>query len=156
MSAYPYPLQIFGIYDRGKANSERIVLRVYAPPVDLRFYALVLGHAAPENTVIPLQDQFLWLGPTVIQVPSWIFVFTGAGSTGISQETTTKDPVHLMFWNRTEVMLASKQIYPTLIRMDHIEIGRQDATPVGNLLQQQPSTELAEALRKLIADNIKG
>ena len=120
------PLEIFGTYDRSTPNSERIVLRANQP-VNLAEYFLILGLRAPleANYVYPIPDQSIWLGPTAIEMPSWVFVYTGNGTNSVSKEKHTGDPIFTVFWNRSEVILTHDDIIPTLLHFDRVEIGNK-------------------------------
>lgn len=141
-------IQIFGVYDRGAPNTERIVLRVNRP-MNLASYFLILGFRGPMgvNVVIPIPDSSLWLGATSINVPSWIFVFTGNGKTSISQEVHSKDPVHCLYWNRPNVVLTHDDIVPALIHVDSIEIGNKPNKTLADVTNQQNSDINSDLMR---------
>lgn len=149
-------LEIFGIYSRGVPNAEKIILRSNGP-VNLSNYALILGHEAIENTVFPLADHFLWLGPSRLMVPSWVFVFTGQGETSTSQEMHTKDPCQNLYWNKENVILTNPKILPTLIYLGSVEIGRKSETPVTQLDDKRRDEFTKQLLQSLaqIADQSK-
>lgn len=144
-------IEIFGVYSRGVPNEERIILRTSAP-VSLFMFALILGRKALSNSVVPIADQFLWLGMTDIAVPSWIFIYTGIGTPTISQETHTKDPIHTLYWNRRKVLLSDPEVVPALIRLDWLEIGSKGETPVQNLSSNNNQTDLDKIVQRLLAD----
>lgn len=144
-------IEIFGVYGRGVPNKERIILRAYAP-LDLKNYALILGYELPGDTVLPYPDNFLWLGPSVVEIPSWIFVYTGSGRNGLTQEVNTKDPVHNIYWNKDEVLLSDHRVLPTLIRINAEHIGNVGETPVQRLqknLELPGMEELTKALARI-------
>lgn len=144
-------LEIFGVYDRGVPNLERIVLRANVA-VNLRYYAVLLGYKAPYDTVYPIADQFLWLGAINIEVPSWVFIYTGLGTPGISQEQHTKDPIHALYWNKPQVIFSNADVVPALIRMDHIEIGNKEPRTVQSLITKTVRDDIAETIRKYLAN----
>lgn len=81
-------------------------------------YALVLGVKAAKETIYPIQDNFLWLGRTILEVPGWVFVYTGPGATtAVSLEDHTKEPIHSMYWNKAGVILQDSQVLPALIQI---------------------------------------
>ena len=141
-------IQIFGVYDRGVPNTERIVLRVNRP-MNLATYFLILGlrGSLGADIVIPIPDNSLWLGATSINVPSWIFIFTGCGITGISQEVHSKDPLHSLYWNRQNVMLTHDDIVPALIHVDSVEIGNKPNKTLADMTNQQNNDAISDLMR---------
>lgn len=143
-------IQIFGVYDRGVPNLERIVLRVNRT-TNLAYYFLVLGYRGPvgADTVIPIPDQSLWLGSTYIEAPSWVFIYTGSGNSGISQEKQTKEPLHSLYWNRPQVILTHDDIVPALMHVDFVQIGNKPNLTLADTTKQQGTNEFSEFLRML-------
>ena len=133
----PPNIDFFGVYDRGVPNLERIVLRVNGA-VDLSQYFVCLGLRAPLNIdlILPIPDQFLWLGRTYIDTPGWVFIFTGVGTPGVSQEVNTKEPVHNLYWNKPQVTFAHQDIVPALIHCDLVIIGNKPNKSVSDLNNQ--------------------
>lgn len=138
-------LQIFGIYDRGLPNKERIVLRVNQP-VNLAEYFLILGFRGSmgANVIVPITDHSLWLGSNFINVPGWVFIFTGSGNAGLSQEMHTKEPVHTLYWNRPQVLLEHNDIIPALIHIDYVDIGNQPNKTLPDLSKKPENTALSD------------
>ena len=143
MSILPSPIEIFGTYDRGVPNQERIVLRVNEPLL-LSPYFVFLGIKAPLNLdrVIPIPDQFLWLGETNVQVPGWVFIYTGSGQPTISQESNTKDPIHCLYWNKTSVVFTSDEIVPALAQIGWVELGNKPNKSLADLNRPKPPGEI--------------
>ncbi len=141
-------LEIFGVYDRGVPNSERIVLRANGP-VDLSWYCLLLGIAGAEESLIPIRDEFLWLGRRTMESPGWVFVFTGAGQEGISQEKFTKDPIHMVYWHKPNVILENKEIIPALIMISSVQVGNKPSKSMNDLLERGHS-ELVKLSQELL------
>lgn len=131
-SIYPN-IEIFGVYDRGVPNQERIVLRVNSP-TSLNNYFLFLGYSSNqnENTVWPYTDNFLWLTGVNMDVPGWIFVYTGKGTPSISSEKITKQPLQTLYWNKESVVLENFNIFPALSSFGPIEIGNKPNKSLAN------------------------
>jgi hypothetical protein len=144
-------LDIFGVYDRSIPNRERIVIRVNHP-ANLAEYFLVLGVRGPvgADLIVPIPDQSLWLGATFVQVPSWIFVYTGSGKTGISQEKHTGEPVHTLYWNKEQVALIHDDVVPALIRVATVQIGNKPNKSLEDVGKPQDG-DLAIMLKRLLA-----
>jgi hypothetical protein len=143
-------IQIFGVYDRGVPNLERVVLRVNRS-TNLSQYMLVLGYRghAGADTVLPIPDQSLWLGSTIIEAPSWIFIYTGSGNAGISQEKQTKEPLHSLYWNKPQVMLTHDDIVPALLHIDYVQIGNKPNLTLADTAQQKKDVEVPAFMRML-------
>lgn len=95
-------LPIVDIADAGVPNSERIALRP-TQAVELQDYVLVMGPRPEGKGVIPLYAYYF--GSQVVQPPSWILVYTGAG-TNRSQVAPNGEVLHLFFMNRPQTLLA--------------------------------------------------
>jgi hypothetical protein len=139
------------VYDRGVPNSERIVLRANEP-VDLSWYGLLLGIEGTGESLVPFRDQFLWLGKRSIESPGWVFVYTGAGQEGISQERYTKDPIHMVYWNKPNVILENKEIIPALIMFSSVQVGNKPSKSMNDLLERGHS-ELVKLSQELLRND---
>ena len=115
-------LEIFGVYDRGEPNKERIVLRANLE-TNLSTYCLVLGFTGgSSNIIFPIADHFLWLGNTIVAKNAWVFIFTGPGMSTVTQEENTKDPAHNIFWNKKNVVLDTLDLTPALLKINTVLI----------------------------------
>lgn len=119
------PLELFGVYDRALPGKERIVLRVNEP-VSLAPFALLIGWQTSEGGIVPLNDQFFWLGPRDINVPGWVFVYTGSGNEILSTETGTGEPLQALYWGKRSVVFTSPMVIPALIQIADVDIWRRD------------------------------
>jgi hypothetical protein len=131
-------LEIFGIYDRGVPNSERIVL--YAnQTVDLVNYFIIIGLRGQlgVDKIIPIPDQFLWLGQNTIQASGWIFIFTGPGKQSITKEINTNEPLLNLYWNKPDVILGHNDLVPALVRADFVQIGNKPNKSISELNNQK-------------------
>jgi hypothetical protein len=109
-------LFMHGVFDRGIPNQERIVLRAQIP-VNLAAFALILT-VQQNNSAIPLADQFFWFGDIVLEANTWIFIYTGCGSSRITTTSITNEPAYVLHWNRGNVIFHQESLHPTLIRID--------------------------------------
>ena len=144
-------LEIFGVYDRGIPNTERIVIRVNRP-TNLAEYFVILGARGPfgMDIIFPMSDQSLWLGATTIDIPAWIFIFTGSGKNGLSLEKHTSEPLHTMYWNKKQVVLTHADIVPAIIHVDHVQIGNYPNKSLDDLTKPNDSIGLS-ALQQLLS-----
>lgn len=140
-----YPnLEIFGVYDRGVPNSERVVLRSNSH-VDLSQFFIFLGVKVPlrSDMVFPIPDEFLWLGRGIIDPNTWVFVYTGRGEPGITTEITTKEPVKSLYWNKNSVVLDNVEVVPVLSNFGSFLIGNKPNRSTVEL--KKPAVPLIDA-----------
>ena len=165
MTAPRPALELFGIYDRGVPNKERIALKVNAL-VNTADYAVILGVAGANGTIIPARDQFLWLGRTVVDV-GWVFVFTGPGDPMVTTESNTKEPMHAIYWGKPNVMFTIPEARAALVRLGPIQVWSGDQTieqyrarknvpppRTPSLLEALAGSETGEDIQKFLEDYI--
>ena len=129
-------LEIIGVYDRGKANAERIVLKAQST-IDMVRYALLVGTVAVDGAmryIYPARDAFFYFGPGTIQAGQWLIVYTGSGEALTTTMQGTGETVYVVHWGRQNTMFANSSIAPALVRLDTIEI----VPPPSNVPQSQP------------------
>jgi hypothetical protein len=117
-------LQLVGVYDRGKANLERIALRAHAT-IDVVQYALLAGTVAitPEARFIyPARDLLFYFGAGVVKAGEWILVYTGPGEGLTTTMTNTDETVYVVHWGRPNTIFADSRISAALVRLDAIEV----------------------------------
>ena len=139
-------LEIFGVYDRGIPNLERIVLRANGP-VNLSEFAIVLGFVGGTNNIYPLVDQFMWLGDIELHIQSWVFIFTGPGKPGVSQEVNTKEPLHSIFWNKPNVIFGNPDLVPALVQLGPVLIGNRPNRSIADLKKQEPPISASDFMK---------
>ena len=109
-------LVMFGVFDRGESNKERIVFRVQSS-LNLAAYGVVLTIHQGDNWT-PLPDQFFWFGETLLDAGTWLYLYTGRGLPRMTTSLGTNEPAYVIHWNRETVIFKQDNLYPTLIRMD--------------------------------------
>lgn len=158
MSSVHPNIELFGVYDRGVPNEERIVLRVNAA-TSLKDYFLVLGYTDGKagNSIWPANDNFLWLTDINMDVPSWVFVYTGKGKPGISIEKVTNQPLQTLYWNKENVVLDNPNINPALASFGLIEIGNKENKTIVTTPELPPPPAVPNLVEffKLIAEQTK-
>jgi hypothetical protein len=132
-------LELWGVYDPGLPNLERIVLRV-AEHVDMASFALIIGRDLPGGNSLPLQDNFFWFGNAFLNPGDWVFIYTGAGTPAFEQlAENSQNKIYTLYWNRKQTIFHMPYIRPVLIRMDAIrnkvhnptqELGQGAAKPM--------------------------
>ncbi len=121
MTSTSEDIEIFGVYDRGISNQERIVLRVNTT-IDLSGLFLVLGFVGGNSNIFPIKDQFLWLGNVIVDGPGWVFIYTGEGTTRVTREINTNEPLHCIYWNKSTVVLSNEALMPALCNFLNVRI----------------------------------
>jgi len=121
-------LILYGVFDRGVPNQERIVLKTQNY-LNLAPYGLLLT-AQQNNIATPLHDQFFWLGETVLDPNTWVFVYTGAGFPRMTKTLVTNEPAYVLHWNRANVIFHQASLLPTLIRIDAAVSGKVHTLPL--------------------------
>lgn len=118
-------LRLWGVYDRGVANKERIVLRAWdVAPVQLGHFILGIGWAGPGGAMAtPFRDNSLWLGELLVRPEQWVFVYTGPGESRTVKSTTGEDLI-VMHWNRETVLFTDPNVTPMLMQMSAVAVGR--------------------------------
>lgn len=118
-----FVFQMFGVYDPGTPNLERVVLRANLE-VGLSSYFLVTGWQLTPDRALPLNADSFWFGKTSVLAGTWVVVYTGRG-----QQTFTTlgiEPCLVLHWNKPTVLFSVPQVIPVLIRADSVAIGRRN------------------------------
>ena len=117
MYLLPIPeLILYGAFDRGIKNQERIVLRTQTY-LNLAPYGLLLT-LQQGKTATPFIDQFFWFGETILDPETWVYVYTGVGLPRMTKTLGTNQPAYVIHWNRENVIFNQDLVNPTLIRID--------------------------------------
>jgi hypothetical protein len=150
-------LELFGVYDRGVPNAERIVLRANAI-VNLGCYAVGLGVKSENGMASPIPDQFLWLGEMYVDKGAWVFIFTGKGTPALTKELNTGGPMHVMYWHKDAVVLTHDLIVPMLYRFDGVRvgIGLQQVLQAAELSKGPSGNETTSLKRLLLETAVHG
>lgn len=116
-----FELSLFGVYDPGVPNVERVVVRANAQ-VNMGQYALIVGMRAHGQDVFPFRDNFFWFGTGMVQPGDWIFVFTGPGEARVTQVPNSQEKIYSVHWGRPKIMFNHYDIIPSLIRLDAFQL----------------------------------
>lgn len=112
-------LGIVGVYDRGIANQERIVL--YAnETVNMGKYGVMIGVRAVNRTAFPIRDNLLWFGDGVVSKGDWIFIYTGPGTPRQTTLPNSEERLITVHWGQKETILGNKELLPILFRVDAV------------------------------------
>jgi len=110
-------LYMYGVFDRGIPNQERIVLKTQNY-LNLAPYGLLLTSLQVNGMATPIPDQFFWFGETILDPHTWVYVYTGIGVHRMTKTLVTNEPAYVAHWNRSGVIFSQDFLQPTLIRID--------------------------------------
>lgn len=113
-------LELWGVYDAGIPNLERVVVRV-AQYTDMASFALLVGVDVPGGNSLPLQDNFFWFGNAVLSPGDWVYVYTGAGIGGsLELNNGAGNKIYNVYWGRKQTVFNVPTIRPLVIRIDAV------------------------------------
>lgn len=125
-------LKLIEIANAGIPNLEYITLFA-AENINLAQYGLIIGYR-PFEIATPLTNFYFWLSEVNVDKGTWIFVFTGSGTSRFTK-TTTNEPAYLMYWGNKNVLFNDANVVPILFQMGAAEIGKSRG--INNLLPSQ-------------------
>src|SRR5262249_13861146 len=111
----PVGITLYGVYDRGQPNKERIVLRNDFA-VNLAEYGLLRGIKVGDRTATPVRDSFFWFGEVELEVPTLIYVYTGPGSMKFTQ--ADGHPAVVFHWGKNETLFNQEILVPIVFRLE--------------------------------------
>ena len=119
-------LVVVGVYDRGKPNLERIILRANEL-INVGQFGLMLGIGQQEGAAIPIRDNLYWFGDGYVTTGDWVFVYTGPGENRIDDVPGSTEKIYSLHWGRPQTILTHSGIVPILFRVDGVNIPSQIA-----------------------------
>lgn len=114
-------LSIIGVFDRGVANSERIVLYAHQS-LNLGQYGIMLGMRESENSAFPLRDHLFWFGDGIIEPRTWLFIYTGPGEARKTIMPNSQETAFVLHWGKPTTVLANLNIVPVLFRVEAVAV----------------------------------
>jgi hypothetical protein len=115
-------IEIFGVYDRGVPNEERIALRVKRQ-INLRDYLMILGVPISEQLAFPLEGNLYHFSSELVDSPAWIFFYTGTGERRITREVQTGEPAIVIHWGKQYTILNDERVVPVILGIDGVLVG---------------------------------
>jgi hypothetical protein len=139
-----HELSIVTVADPGVPNMERIVIRP-TENVNLGQFGMAAGirQEAEPNLVLPLTNSFFWFPSHVVEPPSWIFLYTGPGTTELTTLTGTSETAYVFHWGAETTIFQFREVVPILFRQAAILIGPNPST---RSLPKQPALPPAPTL----------
>lgn len=117
-------LEMVDVFDRGRPNEERIILKVNVK-VSLSTYGLIVGMLQPDGSAVPFRDHFLWMGDAVVRAGDWIMIYTGAGEPSKTRLAEDAGDLYTAFWGKSSTLFASSKTVPILFRFDDVVLGQE-------------------------------
>ncbi len=117
-------LTVWGVFDPGKPNLERIIVHV-EQTLNLGRYGLMLGICAANSSAFPMKDNLLWFGDGVAVAGNWIFVYTGPGQPRSEVSPETQERIISVHWGRNKTIFNSADLVPILFRVDAVNVRQQ-------------------------------
>jgi hypothetical protein len=114
-------LSVIGVFSRGVANEERIVLRA-TEPIQMGQYGLMIGVRLGQGLATPIRDNLLWFGDGILGKGDWVFVYTGPGKGSVTDLPNTQEKLYSIHWGRETTFLSSPDLVPILFRVDAVQI----------------------------------
>ncbi|MBU2361182.1 MAG: hypothetical protein KKB02_19990 [Alphaproteobacteria bacterium] len=133
-------LSLSGVADRGTAGLERVQIKV-SENCDLGHYWLGVGMKQFDNSIYPINDNLYWLGRGYVTAGDWVSIYTGAGKFSSFNLPNTVNTLYSMYWNRSNVLFKSPEIFPYLIYAQNVVISDEmRSTPQIQLIKQDESS----------------
>lgn len=114
---YLFEIEYWGVYDRGIPNQERLVFRPRIP-LDMTQFFVALAIKGDHESISTFFDQAYWFPDVVIEPPSWVFLYTCAGTSKVTTEAVTKAPLHALFWGKPSTLFHAPTVIPVIFRID--------------------------------------
>lgn len=114
-------LVIVGVFERGVANEERIVLQANET-INMGQYGMMLGVKGADGTAFPIRDNLYWFGDGFVYKGDWIFLYTGPGEPKTSNLPNSNDKIYTLHWGRETTILRDENIVPILFKVDAVNI----------------------------------
>jgi len=118
-------ISLYGIFDRGKANQERIVIRANETTNAGRFGIMVGVYQATTDEgglATPIHDNLFWFGDGILNKDDWIVVYTGPGVPQHTKLSDSNEVAYVLHWGRTKTIFNTNLIVPILFSLDGVDI----------------------------------
>jgi len=120
-------LTVWGVFDAGMPNLERIVIQANEI-VDLANYGLMLGVRGQGGSALPVRDNLLWFGHARLNPGDWVFVYTAAGDARVHEVPNNSELMYSLHWGKKVTIFNSPELVPMLFRMDGVQMPTQSRT----------------------------
>ena len=114
-------LSIFGVFDRGVPNKERIAV-IANETINLGQYGIMIGLRAQGDSAFPIRDNLLWFGDGVINKGDILYIYTGPGEPKTTYLPNNQEILYTIHWGRNTTILHNQDFVPILFRVDAVQI----------------------------------
>lgn len=114
-------LSIIGVYERGVANQEYILIQANQA-VNLGQFGIMLGYRAADGLANPYNDHLFWFGDGVVQQGDWIFIYTGKGEPRTNDVPGQNQKMYSLHWGKGTTIFAHSEVIPILFRADAVQL----------------------------------
>lgn len=134
-------LELLGVFDRGIANRERIVVRA-KKATEMAQYGIIVGYnpMGPGTVSRPYNDYFFWFGDGIVQRNETVFVYTGAGDPRKTTIEGTDEVAYVVHWGQPSTLFADSRNVPIIVALSQILV----PGPPTNELQLTKLSQLAK------------
>lgn len=117
-------LNVRGVFDRGHPNLERIAIYVNSP-LNIGQYGIMIGIKGDAGSAFPIKDHMFWFGDGYLSAGDWIFIYTGAGSTSISNIPGGGSKLYSVHWGKPATLFHAAEIVPILFKVDAVLVPQE-------------------------------
>lgn len=112
-------LSVVGVFSRGIANEERIVIRANEM-IHVGQYGVMIGVRLGQGFASPVQDNLLWFGDAILNKGDWVFIYTGPGNARVTNLPNSQEKLYSIHWGREKTFLSNTDLTPILFRVDAV------------------------------------
>lgn len=123
-----FELEVNPVFDRGSPNMERIAIYVKMP-VNIGRYGIMVGIKGDAGAAFPIKDNMFWFGDGYLNAGDWVFVYTGAGISKVSDIPGTSSKLYSVHWGKQATIFHAQELVPILFRVDAVFVP-QDRPPL--------------------------
>mgnify|MGYP001577113234 CR=1 FL=1 len=111
---------VHGPWDRGISNRERVVF-IPNVPLNLASYGVLVGYGN-ANLAEPLPDNFFWFNELEVNAGTWVFLYTGPGTTRYTTVEGSGAPAVVLHWGKPNTIFNTPEIVPILFKFGAIRL----------------------------------
>lgn len=119
-----YEFEVYGVFDRGVPNMERIAIHV-KQPVNIGQYGLMIGLKGNTSSAFPLKDNLFWFGDALLNAGDWLFIYTGEGKPSASEIPNSSSRIISIHWGKPTTVFHVHEFVPIFFRVDAVSIPQE-------------------------------
>lgn len=127
---------VVGVFDPGVPNQERIVMRP-TQKINLGNFGLMVAvESESEDSLRPVNNQFMWLGDVEVEPPSWVIIYTGPGEDRRSRLPDRDESAIVLHWGQRQTVFVNDRIRPVFFRIGSVLISEDTIDSAGRRLEE--------------------